>query len=99
LIIEKGSDGGPNCDLDHATQVVPLTESFSARIRQSSISRFAARSRGARSGSAATLSTTQHLRTDVAQLAAPVPAEQRNVPELVDQTGHERVTGTPISPT
>jgi hypothetical protein len=32
-------------------------------------------------------------------LVPTVPAEQRNVPEPVDQTGHERVTGTPFSPT
>jgi hypothetical protein len=36
---------------------------------------------------------------DIAHLVPTVPAEQRNVPELVDQTGHERVTGTPFSPT
>ena len=42
---------------------------------------------------------TQYVRTDVAQLAAPVSAEHTKVPEPVDQTGHERVTGTPFSPT
>jgi hypothetical protein len=80
---------------------------------QSPVSRLAARSRVARSGSAApgratvsaadSAATFEHLAqyvgTDIAHLVPTVPAEQRNVPEPVDQTGHERVTGTPISPT
>jgi hypothetical protein len=36
---------------------------------------------------------SQHVSTDVTQLLPAVPAEQRNVPERVDQTGHECVTG------
>ena len=37
---------------------------------------------------------TQPVGADVVKLLAAVSAEQSKVPEPVDQTGHERVTGT-----
>ena len=64
------------------------------RTVQSPVSRLAARSRVARSGQRGYLEhLTQHVCTAVAQLAAPVSAEQAKVP--CKGTPHERVRKTP----